>query len=149
VEAVIFVGLAASGKSSFYRARFSATHAHINLDTLKTRRREALRLRECIDAGRPFVVDNTNLTAADRGRYIPAAREAGYRVIGYAFRSVVSECLERNARRPAGQRVPAVAIHAGARRLEAPSIAEGFDELHDVVLGPGGSFIVQEWRDEV
>jgi predicted kinase len=145
VEAVIFIGLPASGKSTFYRRRFAATHAHINLDTLKTRPRERTFLHECIAAGRPFVVDNTNLTAADRARYIPTARAAGYRVIGYAFESIISDCLERNAQRTGRQRVPNVAIHAGARRLEPPSHEEGFDELYTVRIASEGAFIVEAW----
>ena len=36
MEAVLFVGLQASGKSTFYRERFFRTHVRINLDMLKT-----------------------------------------------------------------------------------------------------------------
>jgi hypothetical protein len=32
VELVIFIGLQASGKTSFYRACFAATHAHVSRD---------------------------------------------------------------------------------------------------------------------
>lgn len=32
MEAVIFIGLQASGKSSFYKERFFSTHVWINLD---------------------------------------------------------------------------------------------------------------------
>jgi len=38
MEAVIFVGLQAAGKSTFYRERFFDTHVRINLDMLRTRR---------------------------------------------------------------------------------------------------------------
>jgi predicted kinase len=37
VEAVLFMGIRASGKSTFYQERFSCTHVRINLDMLKTR----------------------------------------------------------------------------------------------------------------
>lgn len=147
MEAVIFIGLQASGKSTFYRERFAATHVHINLDTLKTRRREAVLFQECLATGRPFVVDNTNLTAQDRARYIPAARAAGYRIIGYMFKATVADCLARNAQRTGRQRVPNVAIHAGARRLEPPSPAEGFDELYSVCIVPSGAFVSETWPD--
>ena len=40
VEAVIFVGLQGSGKSTFYRERFFDTHVRLSLDMLKTRHRE-------------------------------------------------------------------------------------------------------------
>ena len=70
MEAIIFVGIQASGKSTFYRERFFDTHLRINLDMLKTRYREQLILRACIEAKQPFVVDNTNPSVEERARYI-------------------------------------------------------------------------------
>lgn len=40
MDAVIFVGLQAAGKSTFYRERFFTTHLRISLDQLHTRHRE-------------------------------------------------------------------------------------------------------------
>ena len=40
-------------------------------------------LELCLRERQPFVVDNTNPTAADRRRYVDPARAAGFRVIGY------------------------------------------------------------------
>ena len=48
MEAVIFIGIQATGKSTFYKERFSDTHARINLDMLKTRHREDTLLDACI-----------------------------------------------------------------------------------------------------
>ena len=50
MEAAIFVGIQASGKSSFYRKQFFDTHLRIYLDMLKTRHRERILLRACIEA---------------------------------------------------------------------------------------------------
>ena len=61
-----------------------------------------------VETGLRFVVDNTNPTRAERQVYIRAAREAGFRVVGYYFRSRVEECRRRNEGRPEEQRVPAV-----------------------------------------
>jgi len=82
-EAVIFVGVQGAGKSTFYRERFFDTHVRINLDMLRTRRREQLLFEACLEAGQSFVVDNTNPTPADRARYVAPARERGFRVIAY------------------------------------------------------------------
>ena len=49
MEAVIFVGIQASGKSRFYRERFFTTHVRINLDLLRMRRRERSLLAWCLD----------------------------------------------------------------------------------------------------
>ena len=59
MEAVIFMGVQGSGKSSFYKERFFRTHVRINLDMLKTRHREGRFLRMCVETRQPFVVDNT------------------------------------------------------------------------------------------
>ncbi len=42
MEAVIFIGIQATGKSIFYKDRFFKTHIRINLDMLRTMNREAL-----------------------------------------------------------------------------------------------------------
>jgi predicted kinase len=133
-EAVIFVGIQASGKSTFYQERFFHTHIRINLDMLRTRNREARFLQTCLEAKQSFVVDNTNPTQADRGRYIGLAKDAGFRMVGYLFRSTVDDALRRNMARTGKQCIPAIAIHACHARLEAPSEDEGFDELFEVEI---------------
>lgn len=148
METVIFTGLQASGKSSFYRAHFFATHLRVNLDMLRTRHREALLLRCCLAMRQPFVVDNTNPTVAERARYIAPAREAGFRVVGYYFRAEARDCVGRNARRPERERVPPQAIYGTRKRLQPPAPAEeGFDALYIVRLAPDGGFAVAEWPD--
>lgn len=57
MEAVIFVGLQAAGKSIFYRERFFTTHLRINMDQLRTRHRERALLAWCIAHRQRFVVD--------------------------------------------------------------------------------------------
>jgi hypothetical protein len=66
MEAVIFTGIQASGKTTFYLQHFFRTHLHISLDVLKTRRREQAVLLACLQVGQRFVVDNTSVTAAER-----------------------------------------------------------------------------------
>jgi predicted kinase len=40
MQAIIFMGIQACGKSTFYHHKFALTHVRINLDMLKTRHRE-------------------------------------------------------------------------------------------------------------
>lgn len=149
MEAVIFIGLQAAGKSTFYRDRFFATHVRINLDMLKSRHRERCFLRTCVETRMPFVVDNTNPTRAERQVYIEAARQAGFRVVGYVFESPVEDCLRRNEQRPPAERIPLAGILAAATRMQAPRRDEGFDRLYSVRTGADGRFAVGRWKDEV
>ena len=150
MEVILFIGIQATGKSTFYRARFFDTHIRINLDMLKTRHREKLLLHACLEAKQPFVVDNTNPTPADRLRYISVAQAAGFRIIGYYFQSKLSEAIQRNSLRTVDKQIPEKGIRGTYARLELPTLAEGFDELYYVALKPTeADFIVERWQDEV
>src|SRR5205085_6248126 len=96
---------------------------------LKTRHREKRFLTTCFETGQRFVVDNTNPTRADREVYIRAAKDAGFRVVGYYFQSRVEDCMRRNVQRPPARQVPLPGILGTAGRMELPSLQEGFDEL--------------------
>ncbi len=146
MEAVIFTGIQATGKSSFYRHRFFDTHIRINLDMLRTRHRERLLLHACLEAGQPFVVDNTNVTAKDRARYVAPAREAGFQVVGYYFYSSVGDALRRNGERTGRTRVPAKGLVGTHKRLEVPDPEEGFHLLYEVRIEAGEQFSVREFR---
>jgi predicted kinase len=149
MEVLIFVGIQASGKSSFYRERFFTTHLRISLDLLRTRHRERTLLAWCLQHGQRFVVDNTNPTAEERAAYIAPARAAGFRVVGYAFAVDVPASITRNAARPVGEQVPVPAIGGTKKRLAWPQRDEGFDALHYVRIAPAGGFLIEEWRDAV
>ena len=144
MEAILFTGLQASGKSSFYKERFFSTHVRISLDLLRTRHRERRMLTVCLETQQPFVIDNTNPTREDRAIYIAAAKSAKFKVVGYYFRSKAEECLARNQQRM--DRVPDVGILSTARKLERPTRDEGFDTLKYVRLTEAG-FVAEEWDD--
>lgn len=149
MEAVILIGLQGAGKSTFYRERFVSTHVHISLDVLKTRHRERTLVLECLNAKRPFVVDNTNPARSDREACIVPAREAGYRIVGYYFQSRIEDCHRRNSQRWGAEQIPFIGLLGTAKRLQLPQYDEGFDKLHYVRIGDGGKFVVEEWLDEV
>ncbi len=149
MEAVLLIGLQASGKTTFYRERFFNTHVRINLDMLKTRHREKRLLHVCLETHQPFVIDNTNPTKEERRPYIEAAKAARYRVIGYYLQSRVEECKSRNEGRCEPQQVPLAGLLGTYKRMELPSPSEGFDELYYVRIREDGRFIVEAWSDEV
>jgi predicted kinase len=147
MELVLFIGIQATGKSSFYKERFYRTHVRVNLDMLKTRCREDLLLQACFEGKTRFVVDNTNLTRAERARYITPARSAGFAIAGYFFQSRVADALQRNSRRSEEERVPDKGVLGASGRLELPSRAEGFDQLFFVRLNEPDGFTVEEWKE--
>jgi predicted kinase len=151
MELVILIGVPASGKSSFVRARLAPTHRHVSRDLLGPGRRRAGRQRalieEALSAGQPVVVDNVNATVADRAALIAQGRAHGARIVGYYFESAVRAAVARNRARVGTERVPDVAIYVAARRVERPSPAEGFDALYRVRLGAAGGFEVTGWAE--
>lgn len=148
MEAVIFIGIQATGKSSFYKERFYRTHMRINLDMLKSRHREDIFLRACLEAQQAFVVDNTNTTIKTRSKYVELVKSAGFKLIGYYFSSSLQDALRRNAARQGEERIPDAGVIGMYNRLQQPSYSEGFNELYYVKLTDSG-FIVREWRDEI
>jgi predicted kinase len=142
MEAVIFIGIQGSGKSSFFRERLFDSHVRINLDMLRTRRREELLVAACLEAGQSFVIDNTNTLPVDRARYVERARAAGFRTVAYFFDARLREAMQRNNLRTGKQRVPALAVAATFKKLVAPSADEGFDEIYTVKLTADAGFAV-------
>lgn len=133
---MILIGLQASGKSSFVRSRFAATHVHVGKDLLGAGRHRARRqlelIQEALDAGRSVVVDDTNPRVEDRAPVIALGGRHRARVVAYWFDASLSECLMRNAERPDRARVPAALLYTTARRLQPPDPREGFDALYRV-----------------
>ena len=138
MECVILIGLPASGKSTFFRERFAATHDHVSKDLLRNNRQPERRQAQLIDAalasGRSIVVDNTHPSAAVRAPVIAAARKHGAEVVGYFFVTEAADALRRNRARDGRERVPDVAIFTARKRLEVPTAAEGFDRLFVVKM---------------
>ena len=139
---ILLIGIPASCKSSFYLARLSISHVHVNLDTLKTRQREQSLINDCIDAKQSYAIDNTNCSVKVRENYIKQAKESGYCVHGYFFNANIHDALKRNRHREGNAKTPDVAIYAIAKKLEFPSLDEGFDLLFTVRIDGCGGFVV-------
>ena len=150
VEMVIFMGAQAAGKTSYYKFRFFETHVRVNLDMLRTRNREKFLVEACLQSKQPFVVDNTNVTVADRQQYLRLASAHSFSVVGYYFQSIAAECVARNAKRNRDPLpvVPSVAIRGTISRFEHPTFCEGFDQLYFVRI-ENNSFMVEKWKDEI
>lgn len=146
MEAVIFVGVQGSGKTTFYKERFADTHVRISLDVLRTRRREELLLDACLRGKQSFVIDNTNPLPSDRARYIGPARAAGFQVVAYYFETSLQDAIRRNNQREGRKRIPIAAVVGTFKKMQSPTLAEGFDAVYAVTISPEDSFVVAGHR---
>ena len=146
MDLVVLSGLQGSGKSTFFAARFAATHALVSRDRFPSARDKGRRERELVAdaarAGRPVVVDNTHARREDRAALVSLARALGLRPILYWFPPDVRASLARNAGRAGRARVPVAGILATAKRMAAPDADEGFEAAYEVRATPAGGFEV-------
>ena len=140
MQLIIFTGVQASGKSSFYLLNLAHSHLRINLDMLKTRHRENIIFEAGLASKTKMVIDNTNPTKADRARYIQRAIDAGFEVISYYFETDLKSTLERNSHRTGKANIPEIGVRATYKKLEIPSLDEGFDEIFKVKIVGNGDF---------
>ncbi len=128
-QAVIFIGLPGSGKTTYFASHFAATHAHVSRDVQQTAERETALFRDCLRTGRSLVLDDTNATRAIRAPYIREAKAAGFTVLCYFFDVPVRTAIGRNNHRQDKKPIPVPGILRAAKRLELPSLEEGFDQI--------------------
>jgi predicted kinase len=150
MECILLIGLPASGKTTFYREHFAGTHDHVSKDALghhrKPQERQEQLISESLTLGHSVVIDNTNPSKEVRAPLIALARRYGARTIGYFFSGDARDALRRNRAREGRHRVPDVAIFSIRKRLEPPSLEEGFDRLYVVRLKEENrSFEVSDW----
>lgn len=131
------VALPASGKSTLSREAFG-TYAVVSCDAGDARTDVPGMVASALAAGQSVVVDNLNLTRETRAPLIAAARSLGAAAVAVAFAPDKEASLRRNRQRDGKARVPDVAIHTAAKRLEPASLAEGFDVVHHVRLSDAG-----------
>ncbi|NHZ65633.1 AAA family ATPase [Massilia genomosp. 1] len=146
MEAIIFVGLQASGKSTFYKNHYFNTHLRISNDLLKTKYREKKLLDICLETSMPFVVDNTNPTRAVRAKYVDLLKGSKFKIRCVYFRIDLERSLAWNRSRSGAALIPDVGIFDTHKRIELPSMAEGFDELHYVDI-IDKQFTVKAWNE--
>ena len=147
MKAIIFIGIQASGKTSFFKQEMEKDgFVHISMDIIGNRNKEKHLILDCIAAGKDFVIDNTNPTRAERRRYLDLLEGSGYEVSGYFFQSRVKDCMKRNRER--GGSVPPKAIAATSNKLEMPSFAEGFDILKYICITENG-FSISDWEEQL
>jgi len=154
MDLIIFIGLQASGKSTFYRTHFADTHEYVSKDMLRKNKKneqQIARIKDALEAQHSVVVDNTNPSLDDRATLIRLGRAYGAQIYGYFFDAPVKQCIERNRQREGKARVPDKAIYITASRMTRPAYAEGFDRLYAVEVTGNDefeAFKVREWAKD-
>ena len=147
MQLILFTGVQASGKSTFYQQYFYHTHLRINLDMLKTRHRENILFDAALHSKTKMVIDNTNMSTADRSRYIQRAKAHQFEVISYYFETDLVSTLQRNSQRNSQREGKANITEKGVQatflKLEIPHISEGFDEIFKVKLVENNGFSIE------
>ena len=151
---VIFMGPHRSGKTFYFNWHFAGKFIHVHSDEDQAGSEEQKLIQECLDKGDDFVIDDTNNTKAGRAVYIQNAKAAGYRIIGYLFRTQISDQyiqFDRNFRPE--QRYSEI-MPADLSQLELPDCSEGFDELYYVEMmgsyhheGDTNAMVKRDWSD--
>ncbi len=153
MELLIFIGLQASGKSTFFQKNFATTHKLVSKDLMPNNKNRAKRqaqlISQALQSGHSLVVDNTNPTIEERAILIGLGKQYHAQIIGYYFQSYVSRCLERNQQRQRPDKVPNLGIYATSRKLERPSINQGFDQLFYVKFADNNDFEICLWNEEL
>lgn len=149
MQAVIFIGIPASGKSTYFKQAFADTHVRINRDMLGTAHRQDRLLQVCCETAIPFVYDNTNVQRGERQPAIAQARKAGFKVSGYFFESKIQACRIRNSQRSGKARIPDAGLSGRRNALQLPELSEGFDELWFVRIDDrSGQFLTTPWLEQ-
>jgi len=134
MELIIFTGIQASGKTTFYIENFFNSHLRLSLDLLNTRNKEIFFFNKCIEIQQRIVIDNTNPTLEERKIYIDIAKKAKYKIIGYYFETELSDAIIRNSKRIGKQNIPEIGIKSTNKKLVKQDYLEGFDELYKVTI---------------
>jgi predicted kinase len=137
-EAIVFVGLQGSGKTTYYHQHFAASHEHISRDVQKTSERELALFRDCLAGKRCFVLDDTNATRAARAVFVREAKAAGFMLRAYFFDTPVRTAIGRNNHRKDKKPIPVPAILRVGKGLQPPSVEEGFEEVQVITPEPEG-----------
>lgn len=151
-QAVILMGIPATGKTTFCKRYFNEETGYVRLsrDTLRFWDNLWRELWKCLSTRRSFVLDNTHVERKDRSYYIAMAAAAGYEISGYYLQSRVLDCVRRNEARnyhSEDEYVPTQAVLDKAARLHHPCYAEGFDHLYYVSWEGLKDYCISPWQD--
>lgn len=84
-------------------------------------------IHDTLKSGKSVVCDGLNLTVEERKKLLSLAENMECRKVLYAFSVPVEICKERNRQRRS--RLPDFVLDSFTRKLEVPTMDEGWDEI--------------------
>lgn len=139
-ELVIMVGPPASGKTSLVQKYIQAGYVHVNMDTLRTKKKCLDLCRYSVMAGRNVIIDNTNPAKDTRKEYLELTKNQAhkYYLKAYVMRTPTLVCKHLNNLRVQktegdARRIPQVAYNMYKKNFQDVSQSlEGFDQVIEV-----------------
>jgi predicted kinase len=108
-----------------------------------------MKVRRCLSEGCNVVVDNTNVTLAERAALLELGRSLGVKSVIYYFESRLADCIARNAARTGKARIPDVGLYTAqgsqssrCRRARTRSVIESCEQ----VKGPAVNMAIRKSR---
>ena len=147
-EIVILIGYPGCGKSRFSK-KFYQKYNLINRDTLKTKGKCKKLVKTHVKNNNNIIIDNTNPDIETRKEYIEIAKSNNYYIKCYYFNIGLDISKHLNNLRMKlfnKDKIPEIVYRIFNKKLEYPSVNEGFDEINEVLFVP--DFINEEHEKE-
>ncbi|KAH9502390.1 hypothetical protein Btru_075567, partial [Bulinus truncatus] len=139
-EVIVLVGLPSCGKSFFSREILKPKgYVVVNRDTLGSWQKCVKMVNEAL-VHSSVVVDNTNLSRDERGRYIECSRKAKVLCRCFLFTTSVEHCRHNEKFRQMTDKdhakINEMIFNKAKSKYERPDLSEGFKEIIEVNFVP-------------
>eukprot|EP00099_Drosophila_melanogaster_P022340 NP_649792.3 uncharacterized protein Dmel_CG9601 [Drosophila melanogaster] len=140
-EMVIMVGLPGSGKSHFCSSFFQPRgYKIVNADTLGSTQNCLTACKRFLDSGQSCVVDNTNVDAASRKKFLQLASEkmipCRCLVMNVPVAQVKHNIAFRELSDSARTKIKDMVFNMMKKKYQEPALDEGFISIHKVNFKP-------------
>ncbi|KAH8354276.1 hypothetical protein KR084_005741 [Drosophila pseudotakahashii] len=140
-EMIIMVGLPGSGKSHFCTAFFqSRGYKIVNADTLGSTQNCLTACKRFLDSGQSCVVDNTNVDAASRKKFLQVANEMRIPcrclVMNVPVPQVKHNIAFRELSDTTHSKIKDMVFNMMKKKYQEPALDEGFKSIHRVNFKP-------------